>query len=175
MLDYGQFLFAEAIPDLLPVESPLPPAFWEQPRVIWGLAGLVAMSVVLWWVWRRDRAGLAVAPAAAAREALRDQPAGTDGPPAAGAVLRVLRRYLPAVLNWPGTELTVDEMVLRIQADERVSAALKVELAGLLRECEQWQFSDVRREHPGRLADRALDVVEQIEAAENPTRRGENA
>jgi hypothetical protein len=175
MLDYGQFFFAEAIPDLLPVESPLPPAFWEQPRVIWALAGLVAMSVVLWWIWRRDRAGLAVAPAIAAREALRDQPAGTDSRSVAVAVLRVLRRYLPAVLNWPGTELTVDEMVLRIQADERVSSALKVELAGLLRECEQWQFSDVRREHTSRLADRALDMVEQIEVIGYPTRGGENA
>jgi hypothetical protein len=78
-------------------------------------------------------------------------------------------------LKWPATELTVEEMVLRVQADERVSKAMKGELAGLLQECEQWQFSDVRREPNRRLADRALEVVEQIESAGIPTLRREKA
>lgn len=175
MLDSGQYFFADAIPELGPVEGPLPPAFWEQPRVTWVLAGLAVVLVVLWWVWRRKGAGVAVAPVVAAREALRNQPVSLDDRAVAGAVLQVLRRYLPAALKWPATELTVEEMVLRVQADERVSKAMKGELAGLLQECEQWQFSDVRREPNRRLADRALEVVEQIESAGIPTLRREKA
>ena len=161
-------LFASAIPDLQPIEELLPPTFWERHRATLLLGGLLAAAIsvaVVWWLWR-PRAVMALPPADIARAAFQELESGPDNRFSAGLVLKTLRRYLAASISaWPRGELTVEEMIPQLHRETSMPPELKVEIALLLRQCEQCHFSSGRLNNPAKLAARARELVSKIETA----------
>jgi len=163
----GHLYFADAIPELRPAEGLLPPTFLEQHGQTIMLAGLTGILVlVLWLFWRRRKLpAVSLPPEQVIRKTLRGLEGVLDNSVLAGLVLQALRQYIPAALAWPRGELTADEMIFRLGSEKKFAAELNEEITGLLRECEQKQFCSRRLDGAGRLAARALAVVEKVEAA----------
>jgi LPXTG-motif cell wall-anchored protein len=144
----------------------LPPTFWEHhgPIILLaGLTGILVLTLLLFWRRRRLPA-VSLPPEQIARETLRKLEGAPDNSILAGLVLHALRQYIPAALAWPPGELTAGEINLRLGSEKKFAAELNEEITVLLQQCEQRQFFSGRLEEAGRLAARALAVVEKIEA-----------
>lgn len=163
----GLILFAATeFPELLPPHKEIPPTFVEQhSSEMIGGAGLLLVAVALLIFWlRRPRPVVVIPPAESARkslEALRGKP--EDGP-LITAVSQILRRYVVAAFTRESAELTNEELMRSLAANQRVQRETRANLGEFLRECDVQKFAPVRPSPPPGFVNRALEFVEKFEA-----------
>ena len=164
MLAWVHIFFADVIPDLLPAEAPLPPTSWEQDRLAIGLI-LLATLLMAFFLWQKRRNRPAhLSPAQIASKKLQELQTAPNNIYLAGLVLQILRHYLSATLAWPATELTAEELISHVRKEKDLPSDLANEIAALIYQCQERQFSTGRMENVNELPNRALAVIQQIES-----------
>ena len=163
----GLILFAAAeFPELLPPHGEIPPTFVEQhsSEMIAGAGALlVVVGLLVFWL-RRPRPIVVIPPAESARkslEALRGKP--EDGPLIA-AVSQILRRYVVAAFTREQAELTNEELMRSLAANQRGLGETRAALGDFLGECDVQKFAPVRPSPPPGFVSRALGFVEKFES-----------
>lgn len=167
MLASVHIFFADAIPDLLPAEAPLPPTSWEQDRLAPGLI-LFAALLMAFFLWQKRRNQPAhLSPTQIASKKLQELQTAPNNSYLAGLVLQVLRQYLSAKLAWPATELNAEEIVSHVREEKDLPSDLANEIAALIYQCQERQFSAGRMENVNELPSRSLAVIQRIESITN--------
>ncbi|MBN2506901.1 MAG: DUF4381 family protein [Verrucomicrobia bacterium] len=161
---------AEKLPPLLPPEGPLPPTFWEQHALAAALALgaiLLGLALLVWW-WRQPRPAVEAPPALAIRrdlQRLRDRPEDFG---LLSDVSRLLRRYLTAAVPLTAVELTTDELSARLRETPWLGPDLAAALIEFCRRCDSRRFSPHAPMPPMGAVDRALALMDEIEARRTP-------
>jgi hypothetical protein len=150
---------------LAPPYGELRPAFWELHGAALLVAGfvLLALAGAAGWMFLRPAAPVTVPPEARARELL----AKLKGQPESGAVLseisRAVHGYFTAVCNLPPDELTTAEFSAVLAGQPAIGPELAQAISDFLHECDGRKFAPANPAAPLGAADRALEIVSQIE------------
>jgi hypothetical protein len=157
------------IPDLRPPLTELPPTFWEAHGWTVAIGSVIAVIVLVPLIRTllRRLAPQPIPPATLARQALEALRGRPDDAAVASEVARQLRRFTQATLNLPPGELTTEELLSALRREpSAISLPLELHdaLARLLRDCDAFHFAPVPPAVGPGFADRALEIVRQIEA-----------
>ena len=163
---------SEKIPDLRPPIDLMTPTFWERHRSVILLAaalGVIAAGTVIWRL-TRPKPVVVIPAETLARQALESWRGKPEDAALVAAVARQVRRFVQAVSKLPPDELTTDELLASLaQTAPDVAGAAVVPwheaLTALLRECETREFAPVTPPPQARLVERALALLEQIDAS----------
>jgi len=154
-----------ALTALAPAYGELPPTFWEQHQtaiVIGGFIFIIAQSLFLWKLLMRlqPRVEPPENLARAALNRLLDEP--EDGK-LLSEVSQILRRYIGAVFQMRGEELTTSEFTAEILQHEKIGPELAGKISGFLRECDARKFAPDKNAASLDAVETALDFITQLE------------
>jgi hypothetical protein len=144
----------------------LVPSFFDQHGwllVLIGLLVLAGAALTVWWL-RRPKVTLGTPADALARRALRSLRGQPEDAVLAFRVSQEVRRYLHAALDQPGEELTTAEVAAAVRGHPLGGEELAGPITALLRDCDLWKFAPVTPTAATGLVERAIGLVEQIEA-----------
>lgn len=150
---------------LIPAYAEIPPTFWEQHGTLVVIGAFVVLAVaaaVIWEIFRPKPAPV-LPPETVARAAL----AKLENQPEDGELLsevsQILRRYLGAVFEIPGGELTTTECCAAISHHEKIRAELAATISSFLRECDKSKFSAAISSTPINAVARAQEIISLAE------------
>jgi hypothetical protein len=165
-------LAAGSIPELRPPDGLLGPSFWEEHQrdVALGILAMIGVCVLLGLRWRRPRLHPAapIPPETAAREELLAQRGRTEDATLASDVSQIVRRYVAVAFALPEGEQTSEELVAALGAHPIGGRTAAAALDGLLRQCDEKKFAPNGAGPPADLVNRAIELVEKLEARRAP-------
>ena len=165
----GRAAFAaeEEIPKLRPPHDELQPTFWEL-HGWWIVAGialvLTMLAFLIAWL-RRPKPDVVTPPEIRARRALEALRGRAEDAALVVEVTRILRRYVLSVFGLAPDELTTAEIRQVLQSSKPTGPDLADAIADFLRECDERKFSPAPPPPRIGVVDRALALLEKIEAA----------
>ncbi|MDB6122312.1 MAG: hypothetical protein JWQ71_1305 [Pedosphaera sp.] len=151
---------------LRPPRGELHPSVWEQYGWLVGSAAiLVLIMVALWIAWlRRSKPTPAVSAAALARRDLEVLRGRSEDDSVVTHVSRILRQYIISAFYLPRAELTTAELFKLLPSRPQTSATLTAAIHNFLRQCDERKFSPTPPIPQAGVVDKALELVEHIEA-----------
>lgn len=160
---------AEDLPELAPPYGELPPAFWEQNRMLIAIGAflLLGMAALLTWQWRRPRSKAVLPPDKIASDALsrlRHEP--EDGT-TLSAVSQILHRYIGARFKLQADGLTTAEFCSAVTAHPQIGGELANAIVSFLQECDVRKFSPTHASAAMNAVNRALEFVIRAEQQAN--------
>jgi hypothetical protein len=154
-----------ALPELSPAYPEIPPSFIEQHKVALVIGGFLFIIAQSFWLYKimirwQPRIEPPENIARAELERLAHEP--EDGETLSLISLN-LRRYFGAVFAMPGEQATTAEFIAGLDQHEGINPELREKVASFLKECDARKFSPANSTAPLNAAERALDLVNQVE------------
>ena len=159
-----------ALPALAPAYGELPPTFWQhyETPIFVGSFALLAVAFLFLRVLLRPETPVILPPEVlACRTLTKLQPRPEDGK-LLSEVSQVLRRFVGAVCNFQGAQMTTAEFAAALTGGAKISPQLAEALLTLLCACDKDKFAARNAAPPLNAVGRALELVARIE---NETRR----
>ena len=152
-------------PTLVPAYGEIPPTFWEQQKavVIIGVCALLMLAALVVWKIFNPKPAPVLPPGKIAREALAKLQSQPEEGKLLSEVSQILRRYVGAVFDFPGGEMTTVEFCGAISRHEKIGTELSGAIASFLRECDVRKFSLKNSATPGNVVIRALEIIAAAE------------
>jgi hypothetical protein len=143
----------------------LPPSFSAQRGWLIGLAVVVTLAAVAYWIsWLRRTKPLVITPPdVLARSALDALHGKTEDGELVSEVSRVLRHYVMAAFSLPPDEFTTTELQKALQLHPQISPELADAIIQFLRRCDEWKFAPAPSAAPAGVAASALELLEKTE------------
>ncbi len=141
-------------------------------RWLWWTLGALALSAVLFWIWREWRktttpsAPVPMPAHLRARQRLRDALALMDQPlPFCVAVSDTIRSYLEERFSFHAPDRTTEEFLQELKATSLVTAEQKESLADFLARCDLVKFARYEPAQPElqQIYDSAVRLVDETE------------
>ena len=153
------------LPALVTAYPEMPPTFWElhETLVIIGAFVFLTVPAVAAWEMFRPKPAPILPPEKIARDALARLQAQPEDGKLLSEVSQILRRYLGAVFQMPGVELTTAEFDLALARNDKIDLPLGESVSGFLRECDVRKFSQSGGTVPLHAVSRALEIVARVE------------
>ncbi len=156
---------SNALPALVPAYAELPPTFLEQHEmivIIGVFALIISVAFVVWKIFHPRPAPI-LPPEKITRDALARLQVQPEDGKLLSEVSQILRRYVGAVLQMPGAELTTAEFCSALARNEKIDSQLGESVSSFLCECDVRKFSPAAGAAPVNAVSRALEIVAQVE------------
>ena len=156
---------------LVPAYGEIPPTFFEQHQaiVIIGVCAFLMLTAFVVWKNFNPKPAPILPPEKVAREALTKLQAQPEDGKLLSEVSRILRRYVGAVFDFPGGEMTTAEFIFALARNDKINLKLGESISSFLRECDVRKFSPANSAIPVNAADRALKIISQAERRREQT------
>ncbi len=164
-----------ALSALIPAYGEIPPTFWELNATVVSIDVIVLLAVAVAVAWEifRTKPAPVLPPEKIVRDALARRRSQPEDGKLLSEVSQILRRYVGAVFEFPGGEMTTAEFCTRISQHEKIAPELAQTISDFLRECDVRKFSPANSTVSLDAVQRAGRFVAQIQQQANLLKQGE--